>query len=99
MWLVRAWAGPLTTITAQQVVSTDSIFQSTKVPMDKRLLGGRELLKGERCAVRRRAAAADPYQQHNLWPTLRDDEQAIWHAELEKEFGCAGHHDRATDCS
>ena len=43
--------------------------------------------------------SADPYQQHNLWPTLRDDEQAIWHAELEKEFACAGHHGRATDCS
>ena len=43
--------------------------------------------------------SADPYQQHNLWPTLGDDERAAWHAELEKEFACAGHYGRPTDCS
>ena len=42
---------------------------------------------------------ADPYQQHNLWPALGEAERASWHAELDKEFACAGHHGRATDCS
>lgn len=42
---------------------------------------------------------ADPYQEHNLWPTLTEVEQKAWHGELEAEFGCAGHHGRPTDCS
>ena len=43
--------------------------------------------------------SADPFQLANLWPTLPPAEQAAWRAELEAEFGCAGHHGRPSDCS
>ena len=43
--------------------------------------------------------AADPFQQTNLWPNTSAAERAAWHAELEKEFGCHGHHGTESDCS
>ena len=42
---------------------------------------------------------ADPFQQDNVWERLGPAEHAAWHAELETEFACQGHHGVATDCS